>query len=404
MDKVLLTLSAIVILLSHSVSAQQPTITVNAGASKRDQSLVEVTFRNPLNSSASYKVINPATGKSAETQHLAGNKLVFVLPDLLKPNEVAKYLLIKESRPKKKKNPIEIVTKADGLLIKIDGKNALFYNTAVKQLPEKASEIYSRSGFIHPLYSPSGKILTDDFPLGHLHQHGIMMAWSRTLFKGTAHDFWNQHSNSGNVKHISVERKESGRVTATLDFTLQHYSKKHGEVLSESWTVTIYPFSKYFLFDIESKQTNTTADTLFLSKYMYGGTAFRGSRQWNEDDSLHFKTKWSVLTNKGASLENASGTRAAYVSASGLIDDREAGLTVFGFPSNFNYPQPVRVHPIMPYWGFAPSATAGFQINPKETYSSKYRYYVHDGKANSEKLEQINNDILQPLIGLVRYK
>lgn len=132
--------------------------------------------------------------------------------------------------------------------------------------------------------------------------------------------------------------------------------------------------------------------------------AFRGCKQWNSGDSVNYKTKWTILTDSGAGLLNANGKRAAYVSVSGLINNTISGVTVFGFPCNYNYPQPVRVHPVMPYWCFAPMATAAFQIKPGETFTSTYRYYVHDGIPDQRKLEQMNNDILHPVEVTVFYK
>jgi hypothetical protein len=263
---------------------------------------------------------------------------------------------------------------------------------------------YARSGFLHPLYSPVGNILTDGFPVGHVHQHGIMMAWANARFKGHPHDFWNQHLQTANVKHIEVESITTGAVAAIIKLKLQQYSLQFGTVLNESWTIRVYPFSKHFLFDLQSVQQNVTADTLHLNKHIYGSIAYRGSRQWNDADSLHYKSKWNILTDSNRTLADADGKRAAYVSASGLIGGTTSGVTVFGFPTNYNYPQPIRVHPVMPYWGFAPAQTNGFSINPAETYTSAFRYFVHDGKPDAVILQQLNNDIVHPVKVVVTYK
>jgi hypothetical protein len=266
------------------------------------------------------------------------------------------------------------------------------------------SSFYARSGFIHPLFSPAGRILTDDFPVGHPHQHGIMTAWTNAELKGKPLDFWNQQQQTGSAKHMAIEGTTAGAVTTTIKLRLQQYSLMYGGVLNEQWTVTVYPFSTYYLFDLSSEQHNITTDTLYLKKYHYGSIAFRGSKQWNNADSLHYRSKWNILTDSGGNISNADGKQAAYISASGLIDGATAGVAVFGFPSNYNYPQPVRVHPQMPYWGFAPAALGSFTINPGGVYTSRYRYLVYDGMPDSTVLQNINNDLVHPPVVTVIYK
>ncbi|MDG2168422.1 MAG: PmoA family protein [Opitutales bacterium] len=64
--------------------------------------------------------------------------------------------------------------KTDGQLTYFATENpVLSYQTNTVQPPEGMDKIYARSGFIHPLYSPSGKVLTDPFPIGHVHQHAV---------------------------------------------------------------------------------------------------------------------------------------------------------------------------------------------------------------------------------------
>ena len=77
------------------------------------------------------------------------------------------------------------------------GQRILQYNTAVVEPPEGAPAVYRRSGHIHPVWTPSGKIVTSEFPADHLHQHGIFRAWVRTTFDGRKIDFWNQKAETG---------------------------------------------------------------------------------------------------------------------------------------------------------------------------------------------------------------
>ena len=72
----------------------------------------------------------------------------------------------------------------DTIVIKRNGKHVLTYQIS-DAVPDGVEPKYARSGFIHPITTPSGKVLTDDYPLPHhSHQHGLFFAWRKGKFKG----------------------------------------------------------------------------------------------------------------------------------------------------------------------------------------------------------------------------
>lgn len=50
---------------------------------------------------------------------------------------------------------------------------------------------FKRSGFIHPLYTPHGQVLTSIQPPDHYHHYGIWNPWTHTVFEKDTIDFWN---------------------------------------------------------------------------------------------------------------------------------------------------------------------------------------------------------------------
>src|SRR5207247_1566621 len=54
-----------------------------------------------------------------------------------------------------------------------------------------------RGGYLHPVFTPSGKLLTDDYATNHLHHHGIWFSWARVEFEGRQPDFWNMGDAKG---------------------------------------------------------------------------------------------------------------------------------------------------------------------------------------------------------------
>jgi hypothetical protein len=224
-----------------------------------------------------------------------------------------------------------------------------------------------------------------------------MTAWVNTLFKNTPVDFWNQHLLAGDVIHKELVQFESGTVAGLIKVKLSHVSKQHGEVLQELWTITVYPFENYFLFDLQSEQTNTTKDTLFLNKYHYGGFAFRGAKQWSPDDSTSFQNRWEVETDSSYNLQNANGKHVSFVNTYGKIDGETVGVTILGFPTNIRYPQAIRVHPTMPYWAYAPVVDGPLLIAPGQTLKSAYRYYVYDGENGRSRNKKLLTDLTHPI-------
>jgi len=254
------------------------------------------------------------------------------------------------------------------------------------QLPDGLPEHYTRSGFLHPLHSPNGQMVTDDFPIGHTHQHGFFTAWTNTSFRDSFVDFWNTHKELATVEHLEVleTQKQDGYIGFKV--RLQHRSLDHGLVLREDWTVRAHDRDDVFVWDLLSEQANITEDTLFLNKHLYGGLGVRGSKHWNAKDTLNFLELAEFLTSEGLKGDSANHTRPGWTAIYGDLPDGKAGVAVIPHSDNFRWPQPVRVHPEMPYFSISPVVEEGFIIAPKETYLSRYRVVVFDGEVPEDLL------------------
>jgi hypothetical protein len=79
-----------------------------------------------------------------------------------------------------------------------------------------------------------------------------------------------------------------------------------------------------------------------------------------------------------------------------------AGATIFNHPSNFRYPQAIRVHPAFPYWCYAPVVDGPFTLNPGMLYRSQFRYYVHEGAPHINTIERLEKDWIDPPVTSVR--
>ena len=392
-------LALVILVFLHLLSCSSSpiaSIELDAGDHERSNSPLIIDLGKDIPSGSDYHLLDEDSERAYVAEVLEDGQL-FVFIDEMPAGFKSTFGLRQGKATDSQNINLNVVNSEEGIEITVADKPVLFYQTATAYPQEGLPDYYKRSGMIHPLYSPEGQILTDDFPVGHTHQHAIFNAWVNTLFKGDKVDFWNQHQGTGTVKHVEVLSTESGVNRVGFTSLLSHISLEHGEVLEEEWQVSVYPVKDYFLFDLISEQTNTSQDTLFIVDYHYGGMGFRGSKEWNEVDSIHYTNDWEILTSEGFTNKDANHTPAAWVAASGEVDGKTAGLTVFGFPDNYRFPQAIRVHPTMPYWVYAPMVDGEFHIAPGETFKSKFRYYVHQGKPDLSVVDQISADLMAPI-------
>jgi len=296
------------------------------------------------------------------------------------------YIACTDSKPNLEEPSLSIKEDGSTIQIQFDGQTILNYFIATQLVPDTLAEYYKRSGFIHPLKTLAGKTLTDGFPFDHAHQHGIFNAWTKTTFRNTEIDFWNQQDQLGTVRHKRViDIKPS---VPSFRVELEHLAYVNNDtviVLEEIWDISAILKDNYYVFDLTSTQTCVSEDSLILNKYLYGGLAFRGSAEWNVEnnyDSLcYFTTSDKLNQVKG------NHTRPKWASMYGKIDDKLAGIAIIPHPSNLRYPSHIRVHSSMPYFCFNPTVDSDFIFNSGMELISKYRFVVFDGDLNKNTVE-----------------
>lgn len=301
--------------------------------------------------------------------------------------------------------------------ISIGGKPVVTYQKSIRESPDGIAPVFRRSGYLHPVMTPSGRTVTGDFPPDHAHQHAIFSAYVRTRFEGNAVDFWNQRAEQGGVRHDRVISTQQSRDSASFQVRLAHEQYvgdgKTIPALYETWKVTVHRTSaNAYLFDLESEQTCASDSPLTIRKYHYGGMALRGSNQWYSESTAAALTAAQqrlkknpdaelpslelaghrFLTDEGKNRFSGNHSRANWVSISGVVDGEPAGIVVIGHPDNFRHPQPVRLHPNKPYFCFAPMVLGEFTIRPGQPFRSKYRYIVHDGPPDIELIRSTRRE------------
>src|SRR5690606_11783137 len=82
--------------------------------------------------------------------------------------------------------------------------------------------VFRKSGYIHPLLSPSGDTLTRIQPPDHYHHYGIWGPWTRTQIEGRPVDFWNLAEEQGSVLFKDFNSIISGKVYGGFNVRQEH--------------------------------------------------------------------------------------------------------------------------------------------------------------------------------------
>lgn len=288
------------------------------------------------------------------------------------------------------------------------GKPLLRYNKAHVESPSGTNPNYGRSGHLHPVWTPSGAIVTDEFPPDHLHQSGIFLAFTKTKFEDRDVDFWNIAGGKGRVRFKELKEVASGPVFGHfrvvhehVDLTAPDESGAKGTAtaggkpaLIETWDVRISSAgwkAGQWLLDIASRVECAGASPLKLPEYHYGGMAIRAARSWTPQHVRFF-------TSERDERLKGNHTRPKWCDVSGLVDGQMAGTVLMTHPSNFRFPEPLRIHPTMPYMVYTPSFLGDWAIEPGQAYESRYRFVIHDGELTPEAADGLWQEYASPLV------
>ena len=289
----------------------------------------------------------------------------------------------------------------DGLTLTIDGKPALNLRTDKTKKPrDDIKDEILRAGYLHPVRSPSGAIVTGDYPSNHVHHHGIWTPYTKAIFQGRATDFWNMQSKKGEEQWHQGGRLWSGETFGGFEAEM-HMNDLSGTqpitALLDRWTVRAYALSHapkpMHVFDLTTTQTCATNDPLELPEYHYGSFGLRGPDEWNGKEGARFLTSEGITDRK-----KGDGTRARWCYLGGKTSAGLSGTAVLGYPDNFRFPMPVRLHPDMPYFSIVPQKLGAFSIQPGKPYVTRYRFVVTDGEPDAKLFDACWNSLAHPAV------
>ena len=330
-------------------------------------------------------------------QFLRPIALIAVLLTSASGNQPVPTVEQKDTQEAAASGPLKIEESENTITIEQDGQTVVTFNKVSPPAPDGIDKIYERSGCLHPIPSPEGRVVTEMFPADHAHQHGIFSAWVNTTYDGKPVDFWNLPGRTGRVLHERVVSKFNTGDKAGFEVDLLHRAVQEPavDVLRERWKITVYPTDgTYHCFDVESVQTANTDKPLLINKYHYGGMALRGPTRWlTENDGYARKSPdlarepSSFVNDLNHSRAKANHAHAKWVALTGQIEGKPASIAVLCHADNFRAPQAARIHPTKPYFCFAPCVDDAFVIDRDHPYKARYRFLVTDAKPDREWLD-----------------
>lgn len=305
---------------------------------------------------------------------------------------------------------VEAIDRAGVVEFRWNGRYLARYHKAHVTPPEGMNPRFGRSGHLHPVATLSGSVVTDEMPPDHAHQSGIFLAYTRTQFAGRPVDFWNLAAGQGRVRFARLLLASSGPLFAQVMVEHEHVAldpaappEQTGAedggtpVLRERWLIRagqVDAESGFWCLDILSTIRCAGDEPLKLPQYHYGGMALRGARGWTPDQV-------QCLTSLGQGRLEGNHTRPRWGQMRGPVDGRVAGIVLMTHPDNFRFPEPLRIHPTMPYMVYTPSHPGDWEIVPGKPHVSRYRFVIHDGELPAEAIDEVWHDFAHPLVAQV---
>ena len=275
-----------------------------------------------------------------------------------------------------------------------DGETVLVYHKAVMPPPGGQPKYFERSGFIHPIKSPSGGVVTGIHPDDHIHHMGLWHAWVETYHDERNLDFWNLKEETATIRYVETRRiiernNRVGFIVRQHHVALANDDHPEQVILEEDFAIMVGIRQGSYVIDHRTEQTNVSDHALQLPAYRYGGPlAYRSPATWNKDNS-------DYLTSTGLGRDGHA-TRADWCAFWGPTQAGDATLAILSHPDNHDSPQRMRIWPETSnngaiFFNWVPVQESDWSLEPGVKNQFNYRLLVMDGKPDKRLIERAWN-------------
>ena len=398
--KIFLTLLAIMFFISASA---QDLLKFEVYAGNSDRSDCPVSFsidQMNYNTDSLKLTLYEIKGKSEiavpfQMEFASGAKVWFILSGQTLKNSKRTFVMRKNIATQSFPTAIHAVQKDGALSLFSGNKPILSYQIETVNPPKGVSPLYKRSGFLHPVFSPGGEMLTRIQAPDHYHHYGIWNPWTLTFIGKREVDFWNLYKGQGTVRFAGLVSQIEGPVYTGFKSLQQHidFGAVGGDAvaMNELFDVRVWNLkNQRYMFDYASTLNTPLDSGILLAAFRYGGgIGWRATEKWTKDNS-------SVLTSEGKDRKDADGSNARWCVVEGESATKEgrSGILFLSYPANRMHPEPMRVWPLDAnegrgdmFFEFCPIRHKDWKIERGNDYTLKYRLIVFDGKMSPEEAE-----------------
>jgi len=265
-----------------------------------------------------------------------------------------------------------------GCLLSDDKAAVLNYWFGAVAPPAGVDPKYARGDYIHPLYGPSGEVLTDDFPKDHPHHRGVWWSWPVTRWNNEVRDIWavvGVWSRGGSLV------KDDGPVFGEYRAVNIWKWGDRDSIVFESVAIRSFRQAGLGRFVDIDIQLSGLQDGVAIGGRPhggYGGFALRAAPTKEQKILRH-------VDPPGAK------PRRSWLDYSGLFPGgtQVAGVAIFEHPSNPQYPSALLEYPTINCVMPAFPGEREVAIPKGQTLTLRHRLWIHPGRADEKTLADV---------------
>lgn len=279
-----------------------------------------------------------------------------------------------------------VSTDGANVTITENGSPVLVYRHGPVDPPEGVDARYRRAGYIHPLYSVDGDVLTQDFPSDHYHHRGVFWTWPECTVGDRRIDVWALDGARPQPQNVEIVRVDAQGAELVFDAYWAFDDSPTVPQVGERVAITVHPAqggNRSIDFHITmSNPTQETVTFLGAANKGYGGLCFRPDSARKpmhftadsgpvEEDQLSFDTPWADVSFR---LDPEAPP--------------QAGVAVFQHPANPGYPHPGWIFRHYSFLGASWPHEETHALAPGESFELRYRMFVHRGSAGEANVAE----------------
>src|SRR5574340_271891 len=230
-------------------------------------------------------------------------------------------------------SPFAFKQDAAALTLSENGKPVYVFNQGMVLKPGFPDQM-SRCCYLHPVYTPDGALITDDFNKDHPHHRGISWMWPVVVVDGKTYDVWTVKDMK--QRFVRWKKREAGAKSARLAVENGWYLGDR-RVVKEDVEIVAWPVEKNrrridFTLRFEASGEPVEIAGTPEGKKGFGGFCFRlAPRDGGTAATL-------ITTDKGVMEKDGVFSRHAWAQVSGKFQGKPEGGRIDDDPANPGYP------------------------------------------------------------------